>query len=95
MVFTQAQTTAFFESADQMAIPHDTIAHLVNEGIASVQDLAEIDKESIIAMAKEFRSNDITFGAKSQGHPEKTSRKLFFLTNSPPSARQNVPLRAN
>lgn len=56
MVFTQAQTEAIFEHADQMAIPHDTMQHLTTKGIALVQDPEEIDKTLIIAMAKDFRS---------------------------------------
>lgn len=70
--FTVAQTTAFFEHADQMAIPHATIAFLGTEGIALIDDLAEFDKKSIDDLASNFRrmTNDngdrVVFGAKSQ-----------------------------
>jgi hypothetical protein len=39
MVFTAGQTTAFFEHAEQMGIPHATVIQLVVEGIDEVQDL--------------------------------------------------------
>ena len=42
MVLTAAQTTAFFEGADQMGIPHDTVVQLQTEGITTVDDLEEI-----------------------------------------------------
>jgi hypothetical protein len=47
MVLTQAQTTNFFKDATQMAIPHETVVYLAQEGIKSVEDLAEFDKDSI------------------------------------------------
>ena len=33
MVLTAAQTTAFFESPDQMGIPHTTMVQMQQEGI--------------------------------------------------------------
>jgi hypothetical protein len=42
MVFTNAQTTAFFEAADQMGIAADTRPQLVNEGIDNVLDLSDL-----------------------------------------------------
>ena len=70
MVFTAAQTTAFFEDENQMAIPHATMEQLVNEGISAVADLSEFDKESIKAIAYNLRwplaGNPFVFGAKSQ-----------------------------
>ena len=47
MVFTAAQTTAFFENADQMGIPHVTVVQLQQEGIATIDDLADFDKDSL------------------------------------------------
>jgi hypothetical protein len=41
MVFTAQQLTAFFEAADQMAIPTATRIHLQTEGISTVNDLSE------------------------------------------------------
>ena len=54
MVLTQAQTTAFFENAAQMAIPRLTVAQLVVEGIDTADDLAEFDKTSIEAVAHSY-----------------------------------------
>jgi hypothetical protein len=44
MVLTVAQTTVFFEAADQMSIPNATVMQLQNEGISSVNDLIDFDK---------------------------------------------------
>ena len=51
MVLTNAQTTAFFEDNDQMAIPHNTVVHLVNEGTSAVDDLEEFQKTDIKQIA--------------------------------------------
>ena len=55
MVFTQAQTRAFFEEANQTGIPVRTIEQLVNEGITNVGDLEEFDKDSIKQIAENLR----------------------------------------
>jgi hypothetical protein len=55
MPFTNAQTTLFFEEETQMGIPHDTVVHLAQEGIAQVQDLEDFDKESIAQIAANLR----------------------------------------
>ncbi len=55
MVLTAAQTTAFFEAADQMAIPHATVVQMVIEGITTVDDLAEFDKDSLQQLADNLR----------------------------------------
>ena len=47
MVFTQAQTTSFFENADQMGIAHDTELQLINEGIDDVSDLLDFNKDML------------------------------------------------
>ena len=47
MVLTTAQTTAFFESPDQIGIPHETIVQMQQEGIQSVADLADFEKDSL------------------------------------------------
>eukprot|EP00957_Ditylum_brightwellii_P014571 1097738-Ditylum_brightwellii.AAC.1 len=46
---------AFFESKDQMAIPHDTAVHLVNEGISTVDDLKEFQNSDIKQIAANLR----------------------------------------
>ena len=56
MVFTAAQTTSFFEDADQMALVHDTHLALANEGINTVDDLGEFNKESIKMVADSLRN---------------------------------------
>ena len=53
MPLTQAQTTAFFEDAAQMGIPHATVVQLQDEGINTIDDLVDFDKEII----KEFAAN--------------------------------------
>jgi hypothetical protein len=51
MVLTAAQMTAFFENAQQIAIPNATVVQLVSEGINTVDDLAEFDKDTINQIA--------------------------------------------
>ena len=55
MVLTAAQMTAFFEDAMQMGIPHVTVLQLQLEGIASVDDLADFDKDSLQQLADNLR----------------------------------------
>ena len=55
MVLTNAQTTAFFENANQMAIPHATVMQLRNEGITAVDDLEEFDADSLAQIANNLR----------------------------------------
>ena len=52
MVLTAAQTQAFFEEAGQMGIPHPTVVQLQTEGIVTVEDLEEIDKDTLKQIAK-------------------------------------------
>ena len=47
MVSTAAQTTSFFENADQMGVQHATVVQLALEGIQTVDDLADFDKEAL------------------------------------------------
>ena len=55
MVLTGNQVTAFFENADQMAIPNATVVRLVHEGISDVNDLAKFKKEDIEKIAANLR----------------------------------------
>ena len=55
MVLTAAQTTAFFESPDQMGIPHTTMVQMQQEGIQSVADLADFEKQSLQQLADNLR----------------------------------------
>ena len=70
MVLTNAQTTAFFEDADQMGVPNATVVHLNTEGITTVDDLSEFDKDTIEQIAANCRrppggAVSLAFGAKS------------------------------
>ena len=55
MVLTAAQTTAFFENPDQMEIPHATMVQMQQEGIQSVADLADFEKQSLQQLADNLR----------------------------------------
>ena len=55
MVLTAAQMTTFFEHADQMGIPHTTVLQLHSEGITSVSDLADFNKDSLQQLADNLR----------------------------------------
>eukprot|EP00957_Ditylum_brightwellii_P098429 7499085-Ditylum_brightwellii.AAC.1 len=46
---------AFFEDNDQMAIPHNTVVHLVNEGISTVDDLEDDQKTDIEQITANLR----------------------------------------
>ena len=43
MVFTAAQTTAFFENATQMHLPHAHRLRLAGEGLTSIDDFADFN----------------------------------------------------
>jgi hypothetical protein len=47
MILTAAQTALFFENAAQMVIRNATVVELVNEGINTVDDLLEFEKDTI------------------------------------------------
>ena len=55
MVLTVAQTSAFFTNANQMAMPAATVAQLANEGISTVSDLVDFDKDSLQQIASNLR----------------------------------------
>ena len=77
MPITAAQTTAFFTNPDEMAIPAATIESLGNEGIETVDNLAKVDKDMVVAMAKQFRQEQppVILGAKS-------SKRLIVACNA-------------
>jgi len=68
MVFTAAQTNAFFTEATQMAMDAAVVAALAQEGITGVADLEEFKSEQIEQIVKNLRSlqNPLTLGAKSK-----------------------------
>ena len=49
------QTIAFFENAAQMAIPHETMAALSEEGIDTVHDLGEFGDNELVQISKNLR----------------------------------------
>ena len=55
MVLTAAQTTAFFEDVAQMGIPNNTVVQLQAEGITTVDDLDDFDKDSLQQLADNLR----------------------------------------
>ena len=55
MVLTGNQTTAFFENADQMALPRATVLQLQSEGILTVADLSDFDKDTLSQIAENLR----------------------------------------
>ena len=55
MVLTAAQTTLFFENADQMGVQHAEVVQLALEGIQTVDDLADFDKEALQQLADNLR----------------------------------------
>jgi hypothetical protein len=55
MVFTNAQITAFFEAADQMAIPNRTRIQLATEGINHPTDLLEFKKDGLKQIEENLR----------------------------------------
>jgi hypothetical protein len=71
MVLTNTQTTAFFEDNDQMANPHNTVVHLVYEGISAIDHLEEFQKTDIKQIAANLRrptvpgAPQLVLGAKS------------------------------
>ena len=57
MVLAAEQTTAFFESPDQMGIPHATMVQMQQEGIQSIADLTDFENESLQQLADNLRKN--------------------------------------
>jgi bifunctional ADP-heptose synthase (sugar kinase/adenylyltransferase) len=55
MTFTEAQTTAFFQGADQMALNERTRGRLAVEGLETVQDLVEFDDDSFKQLVENLR----------------------------------------
>ena len=55
MVPTAAQTTSFFCDGDQMGILQAMVAQLQIEGITTISDLADFEKETLQQMADNLR----------------------------------------
>ena len=57
MGLTAAQTTAFFENPDQMGIPHATMEQMQQEGIQSVADLVDFEKQFLQQRADNLKKH--------------------------------------
>ena len=99
MVLTVAQTTSFFENADQMAIPHATVLELVNEGIDTVDGLEEFDNDTIDQIANNLRrpavapagGHHFVFGAKSQKRLKVACELVrYYVTVGRPLTAANI-----
>ena len=55
MVLTLNQMREFFEQATQMGIPHATVVQLAQEGIETIPDLEDFDKDSLQQVADNLR----------------------------------------
>ena len=55
MVLTAAQTTAFFEENDQMALTNATCVQLQQEGIVTVNDLLDFDEKTMRQISDNLR----------------------------------------
>ena len=55
MVLNTVQMTSFFENADQMGVQHATVIQLALEGIQTVDDLTDFDKEALQQLADNLR----------------------------------------
>ena len=51
MVLMAAQMTTFFKDDEQMGIPHTAVIQLQTEGITTVGDLADFEKDSLQQLA--------------------------------------------
>ena len=55
MVLTATQVIAFFEAANQIAIPYETRLQLQSEGMLDLNDLVDFDEDSIKSISKNLR----------------------------------------
>lgn len=83
MVLTAGQVTAFFEEANQMAIPHNTVVYLATEGITTPNDLEEFTEDMIKTIATNCRrpaggAPALVLGAKSIKRLTAASHLLRF-----------------
>ena len=95
MVLTAAQTTSFFENANQMAIPHATVMELRNEEINTMDDLEEFDKDQLDQVAQNLRrpahgGAAFTLGAKSQKRLVTGNLVKYYTTVGRPLTAANI-----
>ena len=55
MVLTLNQTRDFFKQPTQMGIPHATVVQLVQDGIKTIPDLQDFDKDTLQQVADNLR----------------------------------------
>ena len=55
MPWTANQISSFFENNDQMGIPNRTLTAMRNEGITTIDDLAEFEDDDFKTMVESFR----------------------------------------
>ncbi len=91
MVFTNLQITSFFQAADQMSIPADTVAQLATEGIEAVQDLEEFKDPEFAQLVRNLqRPPDIPDPA----NPELRIRQNPFVLGAKSLKRLKVAANA-
>ena len=78
MVLTAAQTNTFFTHAAQMGISAATVTQMANEGITSVDDLIDFDKDTIDQMVNNLRRPPDELGAFAFG--ARSSKRLLTAT---------------
>jgi hypothetical protein len=58
MVWTQQQTTAFWEGANQMALPTNVVESIANDGITSIDSLADFYEANLRTIQKRVNRDD-------------------------------------
>ena len=88
MVLTTARTTAFFKNADHMGVEHAMVVQLAQEGIQSVDDLADFDKEALQQLADNLQHPGERSPILIQVQPlvKLSQRQLLCLGRSPRNA---------
>ena len=55
MPLSDAQNQNFFEHVDEMALPHDTVVQLAEEGITRAEDLVDFNEDDFKQVAANLR----------------------------------------
>ena len=87
MVFTNAQTVAFFTDNDQMSLDLATRNQLVIEGIASLEDLVEFEEDEFRQFVKNLRNPP---EIHDQNNPGQLIRVAPFVLNAKSLKRLKV-----
>ena len=86
MVLTANQTTTFLEDAGHMGIPHRTVVQMQQEGIITVDDIAEFEKETIETLSSNLRRPSGRVQDPNAAAPERSLHRHLSLE---PSLRQD------